>query len=147
MDDLELRRRIYEHIVETGEVPSRALMATWPTDADGLDDQLERLHERHLIVLDRRPDRAGEIRMALPFSAEPTDHRVTTAAGSWWANCAWDSLAVVAALGTDGHVSSVWSDTDQPLDLEVRDGDVDGPDGFVQFLVPASRWWDDVVET
>jgi len=97
-------------------------------------------------VVDDRPGRRGEIRMAL-FSTDPTNFRVTTERGGWWANCAWDSLAIIAALHTDGHIGSTWSDTGEPLALDVTDGQLDNSDGYIHFVVPASRWWDDVVFT
>jgi hypothetical protein len=85
--------------------------------------------------------------MALPFSAEPTDHRVTAATGAWWANCAWDALAVLAAMHSDGRIASTWDDTGEPVDLSVVDGRLDSTEGFVHFAIPAHRWWDDIVRT
>ena len=100
-----------------------------------------------MLVLDDRPGRYGEIRMALPFAAEPTNWRVTTEVGAWWANCAWDSLAILAALHSDGHVESSWSDTDAPVHLDVVRGRLDDADGYICFPLPASQWWDDIVFT
>ena len=89
--------------------------------------------------------------MALPFAAEPTDFRVTTSEGAWWANCAWDSLAILAALHSDGRIDSTWSDTGEPATLTVTDGNLDAihgtSEGSVHFAIPAYRWWDDIVLT
>jgi hypothetical protein len=88
--------------------------------------------------------------MALPFAAEPTHFRVTTDHGAWWANCAWDSLAILAALHRDGHIASTWSDTGEPVRLTVTHGQIDATDdtsGYISFPLPASRWWDDIVFT
>ena len=85
--------------------------------------------------------------MALPFAAEPTDFRVTTDAGEWWANCAWDALAILAALHADGRITSTWADTGEPLELTVSDSELDQHDGYVSFPLPANRWWDDIVFT
>lgn len=147
MDALELRFVVYRHFVDTGSAPSRRTLGHVVGDAETADRLLQELHDRHLLVLDGRPGRRGEIRMALPFSAEPTDFRVTTDHGAWWANCAWDSLAVLAALRSDGRIASTWSDTGDPVDLAVVDGQLDDHDGFVSFTLPASRWWDDIVVT
>jgi len=147
VDDLALRAVIYQRIVDTGVPPSRDEISSLLGRPDETDVQLRRLHDAHVIVLDERPHRRGEIRMALPFAAEPTDFRVTADRGSWWANCAWDSLAVVAALDVDARIESTWSDTGDPVEIDVRDGVLDQTDGFVHFRVPARHWWDDIVFT
>lgn len=147
VDALELRSVVYRHFVETGSAPTRAFLADVAGDLETADRLLRELHDRHMLVLDDRPDRQGEIRMALPFAAEPTAFRVTTDQGAWWANCAWDSLAVLAALHQDGHVDATWSDTGEPLRLIVTDGRLGATDGYVSFPLPASRWWDDIVFT
>lgn len=148
MDDLELRKIVYRRFVETGTAPTHRELTTIVGDGAHLDRMLERLHDNHMLVLDRRPERAGEIRMALPFSAEATDFRVTTAGGAWWANCAWDSLAVVAALhAPNASISSHWSDTGEALTIDIVDGEIVDPKGYVHFVLPASQWWDDIVFT
>ncbi len=147
MDPLELRFIVYRHFVETGAAPTRRELADVVGDLGKVDELLRVLHDRHMLVLDDRPDRVGEVRMALPFAAELTGFRVTTAEGAWWANCAWDSLAVLAALHRDGHIASSWSDSGEPLALTVTDGQLDDTDGYIHFAVPARRWWDDIVLT
>lgn len=147
MPDLELRSLIYQHIVDTGSVPLRTDLRSVIDDADALDRQLRSLHEAHMIVLDDRPGRAGEIRMALPFSAESTNFHVETRRGAWHANCAWDCLAVAAALHEDACITSAWNDTGEPLVLNINQEGLSHPDGFIDFQIPAHRWWDDIVET
>lgn len=147
MTPLELRLVIYRHFVDAGGAPSRAHLATIVGDLESTDALLQQLHDGHMLVLDDRPHRLGEIRMALPFAAEPTDFRVTTAQGAWWANCAWDSLAMLAALHADGRIESTWSDTGAPLELQVVDGQLDDLDGCIHFARPAVVWWDDIVLT
>jgi hypothetical protein len=147
MDVLGLRHLVYRHIVETGGAPNRATLVERLGDAATVDSLLGELHERHMLVLDDRAGRLGEIRMALPFATEETKFRVVTTDGSWWANCAWDSLAVIAALGTDGRIESTWADTGEPLEVEITAGELVQPDGFIGFEIPAASWWDDIVFT
>lgn len=147
VDALELRYVVYRHFVDTGAAPTRQRLCEVVGDLETTDRLLRELHERHMLVLDDRPGRRGEIRMALPFSADPTGFRVTTDEGAWWANCAWDSLAVLAALHRDGVVRSSWSDTGEPLELRITDGELERADGYISFPLPASRWWDDIVFT
>ncbi len=87
--------------------------------------------------------------MALPFAARPTGHRVLDGSRRWWANCAWDSLAIPAALGIDAEIEARWLDDDTPVDLRIEHGRPAGEasDGFIHFTIPARHWWDDIVET
>jgi hypothetical protein len=147
VDPLELRFIVYRYFVERGDAPSRDTLAQTVGDLETVDALLGQLHERHMLVLDDRPHRRGEIRMALPFAAEPTNFRVTTGTGAWWANCAWDSLAMLAALHSDGRIESTWSDTGERLELSVAAAELDSSEGFISFALPASRWWDDIVFT
>lgn len=145
MDDTAVRSLIYRRIADTGTAPSRQelidLLGT------GAGTQLRRMHDAHMIVLDERPHRLDEIRMALPFAAEATDFRVTSEFGAWWANCAWDTLGIAAATRRDATIVSTWKDTDEPLTIEVVKGHLEAPVGYINFRVPARRWWDDIVET
>ncbi len=147
MDALELRHIVYSHFERTGAAPSRAALAETVGDEIEVDRLLRELHDGHMLVLDDWPARVGEIRMALPSSADPTDFTVTSGQRTWWANCAWDSLAILAALHVDGRIESTWSDTGDPVDITITDGRPDQPEGFVHFAVPARRWWDDIVRT
>ena len=147
MDLLELRFIVYRHFVEAGTAPTRHALADIVGDLDSVDGLLRELHDRHMLVLDDRPHRVGEVRMALPFATEPTNFRVTTNEGAWWANCAWDSLALLAALHTDGHITSTWSDTGEPVELTVTNERLDDSEGYIHFAIPARKWWDDIVLT
>ena len=143
MDDWAFRHAVYLTFAETGSAPTHEQLATWAGGEDAARNALARLHEAHALVLDG----PGSIRMALPFSAVPTTHRVTSAAGSWWANCAWDALAIPLVLGIDGHIDAAWLDTGEPVELAVATGGPSSTDGFIHFAVPARHWWDDIVET
>jgi hypothetical protein len=143
MDDRQVRHQIYRAFAETGNAPPRAAIETWAGRAAEAREALGRLHDAHALVLDN----AGGIRMALPFSAVETDHRVVTGSRSWWANCAWDSLAIPAALGIDATIQADWLDTGEPVGLAVVDGELNSTDGFIHFVVSARHWWDDIVET
>lgn len=147
MDALELRLIVYRHFVETGVAPTRAELAQTVGAAELVDALLRELHDRHMLVLDDRPGRQGEIRMALPFATEPTKWKVTTSQGAWWANCAWDSLAILAALHSNGRIESTWADTGEPAHLTVAGGELGHAEGYICFPLPASQWWDDIVFT
>jgi Alkylmercury lyase len=148
VDELELRVRnhVYAAFVRDGEPPTPeetgvALGLSTPVVAE----TYRWLHEAHAIVLERN----GEgVRMLNPFSVVPTPHRVESGGRTWFANCAWDALGIPAALDRDGVVRTECVDCGDPLELEVRDGLlVRGAELLVHFVVPARRWWDDIVFT
>jgi hypothetical protein len=136
--------------VDTGRAPGLDTVARWLGDtSDGQSvarTSLRELHAAHMIVLDDVVA-ADTIRMALPFSAVATDYVVEALPRSWWANCAWDALAIPAALEIDARIDARWFDTGQPVDIVVEQRRLSDVDGFVHFAVPARHWWDDIVET
>jgi len=135
--DVELRNRIYRWFVEHGRAPS--------AEEAGTDEAgLRRLHDAHALVLE--PDRP-EIRMLNPFSAVPTAYGVEAAGRSWFGNCVWDALGIPAALGVDGHVSATCLDCGETLEVDVVAGRPEPDDLVAHFLLPARRWWEDIVFT
>jgi hypothetical protein len=144
-DDLRLRNETYRLFVSLGRPPSAAEVASalGSTD-DDVRDGWGRLHEAHALVLD---EAGAEIRMANPFSAVPTSFRVH-ADGRWWfANCAWDAFGICAALHVDGRIETACADCDEPLTIEVRDGQPDDATLLFHCLVPAHQWWEDIAFT
>ncbi len=90
---------------------------------------------------------ADEIRMANPFSAVPTAYRVRAGGRSWFANCAWDAVGICAALHVDGMIETSCPDCGDAISLHVTDARPDDETLVFHCLVPASRWWDDIVFT
>lgn len=143
--DLELRNRTYGLFVELGRAPrveEVAERAGAPVDA--VRAAWERLHDAHELVLDAD---TRALRMANPFSAVPTPYRVEAAGRSWHANCAWDAFGICAALHVDGGVETACADCGEPIVVEVHDERPDDETLVFHCLVPAARWWDDIVFT
>jgi hypothetical protein len=137
MEDVELRNLVYRRFVELGRAPT--------IEELGTDEaSLRRLHDAHWLVLE--PDRP-EIRMANPFSAVPTPHRVEAGGRSWWANCAWDAFGIPAALDVDGHVSTSCPDCGDAIEIDLVDRRAEPATDVFHVLVPARHWWDDIVFT
>jgi len=147
VDDLDVavKLAVFGTFAETGERPSVAAVA----QRAGIDEPrvlpaYARLRAQRLLLLE--PDGAT-IRMAPPFSGVPTQHRVESNGVSYFANCAWDALGIVAALGRDGMVHSRCEQSGEPLRLAVGK---DGPEPstwLFHCLVPAVDWWTDLVFT
>ncbi len=85
--------------------------------------------------------------MANPFSAAPTAYRVRAAGRWWYANCAWDAFGICAALQTDGRIEASCPDCLDPISVDVRQQRPDDTSLVFHCLVPAARWWDDIVFT
>lgn len=140
VNDLQLRLAILRHFAETGRAPDHATLAGW-----GIDDPtsaLQRLHDAHAVVLDEN----GRIIMANPFSGVPTIWQVWDGERGWFANCAWDAIAIPIALGIDARIEAPWLDGGE-VQLSMIDGNAVGENGFIHFEVAAAHWWDDVVHT
>ena len=143
--DVEVKLAVYRFFAETGRRPSPAeIAARVGSDVESVLAAYARLRAQRVLVLE--PDGAS-IRMAPPFSGVPTQHVVESGGVSYFANCAWDALGIPAALGAPGTVRSRCEQSGTPLELAVgRDGPQPS-DWLFHCLMPASRWWDDIVFT
>jgi alkylmercury lyase-like protein len=142
--DWRLRAAVYRHFADQGRAPSDDELAALGIDRGEVRAGLERLHDRHALLLDPT-DRS--IRMANPFSAVPTESRVRIGARRYWANCAWDALGIPAALHADAEIDALYCDDGAPARLVVGDGALRGDAGVVHFPLPVARWYDDQIET
>jgi len=140
--DTRVRLAVYGAFA-AGAVPTRADVARATGLTPGVvAESYERLADAHVLVLDPT---TGEVWMAMPFSAVPTEFRVVAGETAWWANCAWDALGVAVTTERAVGVATRCADCGEPIALDV--GPEDGPRfaaGVVHFAVPAARWWDDI---
>lgn len=143
--DTQVKLAVYHHFAETGRRPSPIEVAE--RVGSGIDSVLEsykRLRAQRLLVLE---EDGFSIRMASPFSGIPTQHIVEADGVKYFANCAWDALGIPAALHKPGTIHSRCEQSREPFHLNV---DFEGPepsDWLFHCLVPAARWWDDIVFT
>lgn len=139
--DIDLRNATYRRFVELGRAPTAAdVAASCGLAVDAVRAAWRRLHDGHALVLDD----VGDIRMANPFAARPTDFRVEAAGRAWYANCAWDAFGIGAALGVDSQFETHCPDCDETLDVRVTDGRPDDTSLVFHVLVPAAGWWNDI---
>lgn len=143
-----VRLRLYELFVNSGRCPSKAeISADLGCPADEVAHAFKELAAAHMLVL--QPG-SGEVLMANPLSAVPTAFLVKTgtpgAGRSWYGNCIWDALGVVAMLHSDGRVIASCGCCGESMTLTVEQGAVRcDPPGLVHFALPARQWWDDIV--
>lgn len=139
--DRQVRAQIYRHILSSGLGPTADQLADqrgWPPEE--VEESLRRLEDGHLIAL--MPDRVG-VRMAHPFSGVETVYTAESGGRSWFANCAWDALAILALVG-DGTATQ--ASGDEALVWTVVDGVV-SPGGVIHMRVPPKDFWKDIAFT
>ena len=144
-DDVTLRNLTYRRFVQLGRAPTAAeIAALGGRSRAAVIAGWERLHAEHALVLNQV---TGQIIMANPFSAVPTAYRVQAAGAWWYGNCAWDAFGICAALQTDGRIETSCPDCGDALRIMVRHQRPDDQSLLFHCLVPAARWWDDIVFT
>lgn len=143
--DTEVKLAIYGHFAETGCRPSPEQVAErLGSDPAAVTEAYHRLRAVRLLVLE---EDGTSIRMAPPFSGIPSQHVVEAGGTHYFANCAWDALGIPAVLQKSAVVRSRCEQSAEPLELAVN---LDGPepsDWLFHCLVPAARWWADIVFT
>ena len=143
-NDLGVRNATYGLFAELGRAPAPDEVAERvEASTEDVVASWRRLHDAHALVLDD----TGAIRMANPFSAVPTPYRVHADGRSWYGNCAWDAFGICIALHADGRIETICPDCGEAIVVDVRDGQCDDASLLFHCLVPAARWWDDIVFT
>ena len=141
----EIRAFVYDHFKETTQPPSvEDTAARFDLTNDETVSAYEELHQRHAFFLDPG---THNILMANPFSAVETPFKVNVNNKTYFANCAWDSLGIPAALHSDAQIEAACSQSGQPIQLNIKDGKVSSSDAMVHFLVPFYEWYNDLVFT
>lgn len=143
--DRQVRAYIYDAIFTSGAIPTVAATAAGlACPPDDVATAFRRLAQGHVLVLQQERD---DILMANPFSAVPTPFQVEAGGRSYWGNCVWDALGILAMLKRDGQVVTGCGDCNAAMTLTVRDGTVVDSPGVAHFSVPAKHWWDNIVFT
>ena len=143
--EVRVKVAIYRAFAETGRALScDGIAALTGLSADQVRDSLQSLRAQRLLFLE--PDRVT-VRMAPPFSGVPTYHVVESGGVEYYANCAWDSFGILAALKRPGRVRSRCAQSGEPLDLVVGENGPEPSTWLFHCLVPAARWWEDIVFT
>jgi len=141
----QIRHFVYNHFADTTLPPSVDVTAAHfnisPAEAS---EYYKELHNHHAFFLE--PETLT-IRMANPFSGLPTDFKVHTNGKTYYANCAWDMLGIPAALKCDAVIETKFSESNESVQLEIKDGKVTNSELLVHFPLPFSRWYDDLVFT
>ena len=82
--------------------------------------------------------------MANPFSGVETPFKVHANDKTYFANCAWDSLGIPAALHVDAQIEAACAQSGERLHLTLSRQTVQNDAGLVHFLVPFRDWYNDL---
>jgi hypothetical protein len=138
----EIRAFVYQHFAETTRPPSVDESATrFALTHEEAVSAYEALHQRHAFFLDTG---THHILMANPFSGVETPFKVYTNGKTYFANCAWDSLGIPAALQADAQIETECAQSGERIHLMVSGQTVQYDSGLVHFLVPFGSWYDDL---
>ena len=140
--DADVRAEVYRFFVADGRAPVAAEVAErLGTDQYAVEESYRRLADSHMLVL---APGTPHIWMANPFSALPTAYPVEAGGRTWFGNCIWDALGILALLDRDGVVSTRCADCGERMTVRVNDGELVTSEGVVHYAIPAARWWDDI---
>lgn len=139
----DVRLAIYQGFAEHGRAPKPSDLCRRFELPPRILDRLVRFlaEERSALVL--MPG-SSYIWMAEPFSAVPTHFPVQSGARTWFGNCIWDALAILALLRRDGTVETLSPLDAEPLCFTVTGGVLAPIDALIHFAVPARDWWRDI---
>jgi hypothetical protein len=143
--DLQLRAAVYRHFADNAQAPPLGSVARTMRMAPAeVKAAYQRLYAKRMLV--PMPD--GEsIRMAPPFSAIPTQHVVRANGKEYFANCAWDSFGIAAALHAEADVLSRCEQLGEPLHIHLASHGPPSSEWLFHVAVPAAHWWRDIVYT
>lgn len=145
MDIWDVRAFVYQHFADTTRAPSIEETArNFNIINKEAGEIYKELNNRHAFFLE--PE-SLTIRMANPFSGIRTDFAVHANGKTYFANCAWDMLGIPAALHCDAVIDAVFTESNETVQLEIRDGKVTNSEYLVHFPLPFARWYDDLVFT
>jgi hypothetical protein len=146
-----VRKYIFDHFEEHTTAPVlEQIMRKFGMDRASAFRVLADLQSaRHIALLTG----TQRILMAFPFSSIVTPFRVKVAGKDkeYFANCAWDAVAIHVALGKEQWISSYCHHCSEDIKIHLKDQklvsqqSVDQP--LVYLALPASKWWENIVLT
>lgn len=146
---LEIRKFIFDTFVETSNAPVvEHLIKKFNLPRADIEEILHTLEKRQMLVV--QPS-SNKILMLHPFSNIPTTWVVKPNNGKvYYANCAWDSIAMHFSLHEDIDIDSfcLYCNVDIHLRLENKKIVEKTPEKtLIAISKPASKWWDNIVDT
>src|SRR5712692_2958507 len=146
-----VRKYIFEHFEEHTTAPVlEQIMRKFGLDRASTFKALTDLQSaRHIALLTG----TQRILMAFPFSSIVTPFRVTVTGKEkeYFANCAWDAVAIHVALGKEQWISSYCHHCSEDIKIHLKDqrrvSAQSDSQPLVYLALPASKWWENILLT
>jgi len=146
-----VRKYIFEHFEEHTTAPAlEQIMRKFRLDRTSAFKVLVELQSaRHIALLTG----TQRILMAFPFSSIVTPFRVkvTGKDKEYFANCAWDAVALHVTLGKEQWISSYCHHCSEDIKIHLKDQKLVSQQldnqPLVYLALPASKWWENIVLT
>jgi alkylmercury lyase-like protein len=147
-DRKTVRKFIFDYFFENTTAPTvEEAMARFGLARLDAFETFRGLESDHHILLVPGTQR---ILMANPYSAVATPFRVFAGKRRYFANCAWDTVAMHVMLDTDSRVESFCHHCAEPIEISLSNGTVTSstPENPLIFLsMPVAKWYDNLVNT
>ena len=146
-----VRKYIFEHFEEHAIAPVlEQIMRKFGLDRTSAFDVLVNLQSaRHIALLTG----TQRILMAFPFSSIVTPFRVKAAGRDkeYFANCAWDAVAIHVTLGKEEWISSYCHHCSEDIKIHLKDympiSKQSDTQPLVYLALPALKWWENILLT
>ncbi|HLO16801.1 MAG TPA: organomercurial lyase [Anaerolineales bacterium] len=140
-----IRAFVYQHFAEMAHPPLVDEVASrFDLTQEEATAAYDELHQRHALFL--KPG-THEILMANPFSGVETPFQVHANDKIYFANCAWDTFGIPAALQVDAKIEATCAQSGEPIRISVIKQQVQDSDALVHFLIPFREWYNDLAFT
>lgn len=144
-----IRKFIFDTFVETSHAPVvEQLIKKFNMPRSKIEKILHTLEDQQSLVM--QPS-SNKILMLHPFSNIPTCWVVKPNQNiSYYANCAWDSIAMHFSLHKDVDIESFCVFCNKEIHIRLENGsfkEKNPQTTFVAVTKPASKWWNDIVDT
>jgi len=143
-----IRKYIFDYFEAYAVAPVlEQVMREFNLSSDEAADAFRKLQDAHHISLVAGTTR---ILMAFPFSAVTTPFRTAVGERTYFANCAWDTVALHVMLEKDARVESYCHHCAEPVEIALREGRVvssQPPEPLIFLSMPVAKWYDNLVNT
>jgi Alkylmercury lyase len=144
----ELRKYIFDSFIQDARAPLiEEIMKRFGLGREEAGRLLRDLQSAHHILLLPGTHR---ILMANPFSNLPTPFRVTANSKVYYANCAWDAIALHLVLELDTRIHSYCHHCGTAIEFGLSGGkrsSDEGGNALVYLGTPVSKWYENLLLT
>jgi hypothetical protein len=143
-----VRKYIFDHFFEYSSAPPlEEVMQRFGYTRKEAFARFKELEADHHVVLVPGTQR---ILMANPFSAVSTPFRVYAGGRRYFANCAWDTVALHVMIDAETGIESFCHHCAESIEMSLSGGKVKSSkpsDPMIFLSTPVAKWYDDLINT